>query len=143
MRQFILATILSSASAFAVANDAVELRQGYFKLVKYEFGDVMGAMLQAKRPMDQVRFAEASARLDALAGAIDELFPEGSDGADSRAKAEIWSNPTRFETVLTDWQRKVAALNTAVQAGDQASIGAAFKATAAACKACHDDFRSK
>lgn len=143
MRQFILATILAGTAAYAGANDAIELRQGYFKLVKYEFGDVMGAMLQNKRPMDQARFVEASARLDAMAGVIDELFPAGSEGVESRAKAEIWSDPARFETVLTDWQTKVAALNTAVQSGNQAAVGAAFKATAAACKACHDDFRSK
>lgn len=143
MRQLILATILSGATLFAHADDATELRQGYFKLIKYEFGDVMGAMLQKKRPMDQARFAEAAVRLDALAGVIDELFPEGSDGPDSRAKAEIWSDPTAFDRVLTTWQSRVSALNTAVQSQDPGAIGAAFKATAGSCKECHDNFRSK
>ena len=143
MRQLILATILSGATLFAHADDATELRQGYFKLIKYEFGDVMGAMLQKKRPMDQALFAEAAIRLDALAGAIDELFPEGSDGPDSRAKAQIWSDSAEFNRVLTTWQSKVSALNSAVQSQDPSAIGAAFKATAASCKECHNNFRSE
>jgi len=143
MRQFIIATILSTAAIAAQANDTIELRQGYFKLVKYEFGDVMGAMVQNKRPMDPERFAEAANRLNALAGVIDELFPAGSEGSDSRARAEIWSQPAQFQTAQSEFKAKVSALHLAVTSGDQGAVAAAFKATAGTCKACHDDFRSK
>jgi cytochrome c556 len=61
--------------------------------------------------------------------------------ASSRAKAEIWTQASKFKGHADKLNAEVARLNTAAKAGDLAATRAAFGAAGQACKACHDDFR--
>jgi cytochrome c556 len=66
------------------------------------------------------------------------LFPEGSGGGDSRAKAEIWSDRANFDKAMKDAQAAAAALAAVT---DEASYGAAMKTLGGTCKSCHDKYR--
>lgn len=145
MRVIAGSLILAALSTTAWASDAekaYEFRQGYWQVVKHEFGDVMAAMIQKKRPMDEERFAAAAARLAVLAPLAKETTPKGSESDESRALPKIWSDASGYAEKLSSFEDKVIQLNQAVVSGDQAAISGAFKATAGACKACHKAYRA-
>ena len=145
MRVIAGSLILAALSSSALASDAdkaYEFRQGYWQVVKHEFGDVMAAMIQKKRPMDQERFQAAAARLAVLAPLAKETTPVGSESDESRALPKIWSDADGYAEKLSAFEQNVAALNQAVASGDQSAIAPAFKDVAGACKACHKAYRA-
>lgn len=142
MTTLLLASVLSAPALAADVDDQITFRKGYWQVVKHEFGDVMAAMVREKRPMDAERFAEAAARLAALAPLAAEAFPAGSTSDDSRALAKIWEDEVGFAKALAAFEDKASALNVAVASQDQAAIGQAFKAMGGTCKSCHDTYRA-
>lgn len=66
------------------------------------------------------------------------LFPEGSGGGDSRAKAEIWSDRAGFDKSMKDAQAAAAAMAAVTE---EAGLGPAMKALGGSCKGCHDKYR--
>ena len=90
---------------------------------------------------------------DALSGhahALAELakmtavsFPEGSGSGDTKASPKVWSEPEAFKAVLAKFESATGAFAKAADAGDKKAAAAAFGGVAAACKACHSEFRSR
>jgi cytochrome c556 len=70
-------------------------------------------------------------------------FGEGSEKGTTRAKPEIWQNKADFESKMGDLKTAVAALQAAVEGGDREAIGAGVGEVGKACKACHDEYKSK
>ena len=66
------------------------------------------------------------------------LFPEGSGGGDSRAKAEIWSDRAGFDKAMQEAQAAAAAMAAVT---DEAAYMPAMKTLGGSCKACHDKYR--
>jgi len=66
------------------------------------------------------------------------LFPEGSGGGDSRAKAEIWSDRAGFDKAMQEAQAAAAAMAAVT---DEAAYMPAMKTLGGTCKACHDKYR--
>ena len=66
------------------------------------------------------------------------LFPEGSGGGDSRAKAEIWSDRAGFDKAMQEAQAAAAAMAAVT---DEAAYMPAMKTLGGGCKACHDKYR--
>jgi cytochrome c556 len=66
------------------------------------------------------------------------LFPEGSGGGDTRAKAEIWTDRAGFDKAMKDAQSAAEAM-AAVK--DEAAFMPAMKALGGTCKGCHDKYR--
>jgi cytochrome c556 len=66
------------------------------------------------------------------------LFPEGSGGGDSRAKAEIWSDRAGFDEAMKNAQAAAVAM---AGVTEEAAYVPAMKALGGACKACHDKYR--
>ncbi len=118
-------------------------RQSWFALVAANFGP-MAAMVKGEMPWDQDRMAgfaedlETLLELDVMRG-----FPEGSERGTTRAKPEIWQNKTDFEAKLNELREAVDALEDVVEKGDREAIAEQVGATGQACKACHDEYKSK
>ena len=74
---------------------------------------------------------------------VSRAFGPGSDKGTTRAKPGIWDNKDDFAAKLADMQEAVAGLQTAAGSGDREAIGEATGATGQACKACHDEYKSK
>ncbi len=118
-------------------------RQSYFAIVAMNFGPIAD-MVKGDIPWDLEmlqRWAddlETVTELDLLRG-----FAPGSEKGMTRAKPAIWENMDDFEAKLADLQEAAEALDEAAEGGDRGAIAEAVKATGGACKACHDEYKSK
>lgn len=70
-----------------------------------------------------------------------DLFPEGSDFGETRAKDEVWSKRDEFNEAVTKNQQAAEAFLKVVSEGGAAAES--FKALTDTCKGCHDKFRSE
>ena len=132
----ILFSIFLSSQLFAQA-DVIKERK---KLMKAN--SAANKALKKAFAMEDYATVEAKAKIIAgNAAMILDLFPKGSTGEDSRAKAAIWEKWDEFG-------KKVAALNSAATAlanetmtKDMMKVGPKMKALGAACGSCHKSFR--
>jgi cytochrome c556 len=72
-------------------------------------------------------------------------FPEGSgpeSGRDTRAKAEIWSDPETFRRRALAFREESARFSEIAQRGDAEAIREALPTLGNTCKNCHDRFRA-
>jgi cytochrome c556 len=87
-----------------------------------------------------------AAKLEASSKELPTWFPAGSGQsayAKSKALPVIWTDHAKFEEKAAALRTAAAKLNADAQAGATAEIGPDFKATAAACKGCHETFEAK
>ncbi len=147
------AALLAAAAALAISPLALShldenefhqsYRQSYFALLGANFGPI-GAMVKGEMPWNQEQlqgFADdfaAVSTLNVLRG-----FPEGSEKGTTRAKPDIWNNQEDFASKLDDMTAAVATLQTTVAGGDRGAIAQQVGAVGQACKACHDEYKSK
>jgi cytochrome c556 len=98
----------------------------------------LGAIAKKEAPFDAaVVKKNATTILEKLKEAHG-LFPEGSGGGESRAKAEIWSDRVGFDQAMKDGQAAAAALAAVT---DEAAFAPALKTLGGNCKGCHDMYR--
>ena len=118
-------------------------RQSAFTLMAMNFGP-MNAMLEGEMEWDQEKFERWAEGLDDVAE-LDILrgFAPGTEKGTTRAKPEIWDNMDDFKSKLADLREAAEILDDAAESGDREEIAEAFAATGGACKACHDEYKSK
>lgn len=96
----------------------------------------VGAAMKAGKPADAARPAsDIAAAMPRFLG----MFPEGSQGHGSRAKAAVWTDRATFDQLGRDLVDKATAL--AASASGGGDVSGASKAMFGKCKACHDQFR--
>ncbi|MEI8358470.1 MAG: cytochrome c [Deltaproteobacteria bacterium] len=96
----------------------------------------IGAAMKAGKPADAAKPAsDIAAKIDPFL----KLFPEGSSGQGSRAKAAVWSDRGKFDQVGADLKDKATAVAAAANSGGD--VKAASTAMFQDCKSCHDQFR--
>lgn len=120
--------------------DAIEYRQGVFTALKWNLMP-MGAMVKGEMPYDQAEFTMRAERLAALSPMALEGFVEGSDGGESEAKPEVWTEMDKFSAGFDTMHSSATALVEASRSGDLDKIRPAFGEVAKSCKGCHDNFR--
>ncbi len=147
------AAVLAAAAALAMSPLALShlveeefhqsYRQSYFALLGANFGPI-GAMVKGEMPWNQEQlqgFADdlaAVAELNILRG-----FPAGSEKGTTRARPGIWNNLDDFAGKFDDLKSATGALQATVAGGDRAAIAQQVGAVGQACKACHDEYKSK
>jgi len=148
-RAALAAAILATASAgIACAQgpkpeDEIRYRQSVMNVIGRAMAP-MGAMAQGKAPFNAAVAQKNSALIDSLLGLPWGSFGPGTDkGAPNKADAKIWSDAAKFKQTAEAGQKAVANLAAAAKTGDEAKFKAAFGDVGKACKACHDDFRTK
>lgn len=141
-----VATLLLAPVAISHFDDkemAQSYRQSWFAMVASNFGP-MAAMMKGDMPYDESRMKEHAGDLAALASMnIMRGFADGTDKGTTRARPEVWENKEDFGAKMDDLIAAVTALEAATENGDKKEIASAFGATGKACKACHDDYKSK
>ncbi len=99
---------------------------------------------EMKGKIDAGQLAEAKMNAAAIAlhsTRIAALFPEGSSGDSSRAKAEIWQNWDAFLASATELSTQADALSVAAGENNAASAKEHMQKVFGTCKGCHDQFR--
>jgi cytochrome c556 len=133
---------MSAQAQFDKVEDAVEYRQASLSVMGTHFGRI-GAVVKGEKAYDKVTLENDAAVVEMMSKLPWSAFPEGSIVGDSKAKPEIWKSPEKFKSAAEKMQSEVLKLSAAAKAGDLAAIKTAFGSTAKACKACHEDFKSK
>lgn len=150
MRFMTFAAIAATAAlpliAYAdAAEDAIEARHGYMKMLAINMGTLSG-MAKGEIEYDEAAASTAAANIEAISGYnIVGLFPEGTsvdDSDDSEALTTIWENPEDFAKKYAAIGEAAAGAGDAVKGG-QANIGPVLQKLGGTCKACHDDYREK
>lgn len=129
-----------TASAQQKPEDAIHYRKSALFIVGQNFGP-LAAMAQGKIPYDRadaIRRAEIVAFVARLPW---NSFGPGTDQGNTKAKPGIWQNLDDFKSKTDAMLAEAAKLPQA--AGDLDSLKAQVGATGRACKACHDEYRSK
>lgn len=151
-RNFVLVILSLSAislSPLAISHfDDKEIpqsyRQSWFAMLAVNFGPMV-SMVKGEIPWNEQQMAGSADQLAALT-TLDVMrgFSAGSDKGTTRAKPEIWENKADFQARMDDLDQAVDALQVVAQQGtDRKAIAAQVGATGKACKACHDEYKSK
>lgn len=122
---------------------AVLARQAHYKDLNKAFGGIGGEL--RKDAPDKALIAANAGAAAGLAKDLPAWFPKGSGpeaGVKTAAKAEVWSDAAGFASAVTRLQDETAKLQQVAAAGDMDAIKAQFRATAGACKNCHDTYRA-
>jgi len=140
-----LAAVCFAAAVFAQKKpeNVIHYRQSVMDMIGWNFGP-LGAMVKGKTAFDAKEFAVRAQRLEFLGPQMLEGFEDGSDkGAETDAKAEIWTDFDDFEAKVNDYVAESRTLNEIAKTGDEVKMKEQFKKTAGACKACHDKYRAE
>ncbi|WP_299182291.1 cytochrome c [uncultured Neptuniibacter sp.] len=140
-----LATVTAPAVADEVFKDEINARQGYYQIIKYNFG-ILGAMVKGKKDYDADIASTAANNIYNLSKLNNGmLWPKGSDNSqldNTKAKPGIWENFADVKQKQSDWQLAVEKL--ASDAGnDLDSLKKSFGPVGKSCKSCHDDYKAK
>ncbi len=138
--------MLTATAASAHFDDKEPLqsyRQSWFTLLAMNFGP-MASMVKGEMPWDDDKMEEYADQLESVTD-LDLLrgFAPGSEKGTTRAKPEIWSNMDDFRAKFDDLVTAVEALDDVAEDGDRKAIAEAVGAVGQACKACHDEYKSK
>lgn len=140
MAALVAGLAFTAAAPQAAADEAaIQARQGLMKGV----GATMGGLKAVVE--GEVPTSAAASLAGAMAGfsqAAVLAFPEGSMGANSRAKAEIWSKPADFNAAVAAFQGAAAGMAAVAKSGDAGAIKAAFGELGKSCGGCHKPFRA-
>lgn len=112
--------------------DRYELMKGIGKNAKI-IGDAMKAG-------NTEGVATAAAQIQTAAAKALPLFPPNSIDPSSRAKPNIWTDWSKFESDMKDLEARAGELGEAVKSGGD--VAAASQRMFDACKSCHDQFRA-
>jgi cytochrome c556 len=136
------AAFSSTASAqFARPEQAVKYRQSALTLMNTHLGRI-GAMANGRAPFDAKLATENAELLSTLSHLPWQAFGPGTDKISQRAKPEIWTQQARFNELSEKMTAETAKLAAAAKTNNLDNLRAAFTATAASCKTCHDVFRN-
>lgn len=135
-------TLAVPASAqFVKPQDAVKYRQSALSVMGTHFSRI-GAMANGRAPYDAQAAVENAQVVAALAQLPWAGFAPGTEKLSPKARAEIWTEQATFKERSDKLVAETAKLLAAAKTHDLDNLKAAFRATAASCKACHNDFRN-
>lgn len=130
----------AASAQFAKPEDAIKYRKNALFVMQQHFARI-GAMANGRVPFDARVAADNAALAETLSRLPWAAFGEGTDKGETKARAEVWMEPAKFKAAADRYQGEMSKLAAEAKTGDLDRIKKAFQATAATCKACHDDFR--
>jgi cytochrome c556 len=112
----------------------------------HELGDAFKQLRDATRGGSPDMAVVKSAAKVVNDASIDQAkwFPAGTgpEAGKTRAKAEIWTKPQEFTAAQKKFSDAAPKLLAAANANDAAGVKSQFGTVGAACKNCHDNFRT-
>ncbi len=133
----VVAGLVLGSSLAVVLADAYHDRH----MLMEEINDAMkplGAIAKKQAPFDAAVVKTNATTIAENLKKAHELFPAGSDGGESRAKPEIWTDRAEFDKQMKDAQAAAVALS---QVKEEAAFLPALRTLGGDCKSCHDMYR--
>jgi cytochrome c556 len=125
----------------ATATELIAARQAMMHMAAtLMFESVMGAV---KNGSDVRRQEHAADGLDNFGHSIAGLFPDGSEGPDSRALPAIWANKADFEAKANAFGDSAARLAELAKAGNTVGFATQAPVVAGGCNSCHSLYRAE
>jgi cytochrome c556 len=138
-----LAYAAPASAQFAKPEDAVKYRQSALFVMAQHFGRI-GAMVNGRAPYDAKAANENAEIVADMAKLPWAGFAAGTDKVgNTKAKGEIWSEQAKFKEHNEKLVGETGKLLAAAKTNNLDNLKTAFGSTAAACKACHDNFRNQ
>jgi cytochrome c556 len=129
-----------------VAKQAIETRQGLFKVMSFAMGPV-GGMLRNRVPFDAAVAEKSAGRLADLGAIAPDLFQNDTRGKAANVKTTaldgIWNSLPDFKIKADEMVKAANELSAAAKTGDKAATLKAAGAVGKACGNCHDSYRVK
>lgn len=125
---------------FRKMEEAQRYRQGVMNVMGNHFYARIGGMANGRIPFDAKAAADNAEIVATLSKLPWVAFPQGSDSGNTNAKANIWTEQDKFKDLAEKMQAEVAKLVATTKTGNLDSLKLSYRATANACKACHDTF---
>lgn len=135
-----LQAVLAQAPQGLSPEQTVRARQAAYGLSAATFGE-MKQIVDAGGEVRPLVFG--SRMLARWARTLPSLFPEGTNVAPTRAKAEVWTDRAEFERRANDYAEAATRLAEIAQGGDRQAFAAQWTVVRDSCSACHDRFRAE
>lgn len=132
-----LSVLIAGAWGAVLASDAAHERHEAMETVQESFKPLR-AIAVKEAPFDAAVVKKNATTILEQLKAAHGMFPEGSGGGDTRAKAEIWSDRAGFDQAMKDAQAAATAMAAVTE---ESAFVPAMKALGGTCKACHDKYR--
>lgn len=97
----------------------------------------------AKGGGDVKAAGHAAEGLELFGHSIAGLFPDGSEGPDSRALPTVWTNKADFQAKANAFGDSAAELKRLAEAGDQTGFATQAAVVARGCGGCHSVYRAE
>lgn len=151
MHRWSLYALLGAAFLVGLAGNAAIADQDDENAIKYRqsvmkgVGGHTGAIHQiVKNNNPNKNHLQAHARaLHDLMGMVAAAFQQKTNGGKTRAKPEIWSDASGFESVTRDAEAAAGAFSAAAGSGNAANIAEKLDVLLDTCKGCHREYRQK
>lgn len=137
----LLVTALSGAASADDAENAAAYRHDVMEAIGAHMHGIVAIAKQEVPHQDHL--AVLAGNMAGLSKLAPDVFPEGSDVADSEALEEIWTEPAEFAERLEAFRSAAVDLDAVVNGGDMSGFGDALNGLGQACKACHDRFKEE
>lgn len=135
-----LSAIAGYAAPPIAGNDAFAQREDTMKRMGRAFYLGIGRVIKGKTEYGPATVTAAET-VASLSGTLGDLFPAGSDVAESRMKPEIFTAKEEVGRLIANVQTATGQLVPAVKSADKSTIAAAYTAVNDACESCHTKFR--
>ena len=122
--------------------DVIKFRKGAYQVIGWEMRP-LGLMVKGEMPYNKDVFAKNAAVIHTMSQVVPEGFTPGSEKGETRAKAEIWSDPAKFKAALERFQSEAGKMNEVAKTGNFDTIKVQFGNLSKSCGNCHDSFRNK
>jgi len=130
-----------ASAQFAKPEDAVKYRQSALFVMSQHFGRI-GAMVNGRAPYDAKSALENAEVVENMSHLPWAGFVPATEGISQKAKGEIWKEQAKFKEHNEKLMGETGKLVAAAKTNNLDNLKTAFGQTAAACKACHDNFRN-
>lgn len=151
MQRLFSASLIAVAATLALTacNDTPEdthpgqpvtQRKAVFKQIMRTL-EPMGMVARDRKDYDRQEFLASAEELKQLATQPWAYFTPDSNYPPTRAKIEVWQQPSEFKQAQQNFVTATDKLTLAAQSGNLELIRPAVKEVEKSCKACHDKFR--
>lgn len=137
------ACALPAVAQFRKPEDAVKYRQSVMSVMGTHFYGRLGPMANGRVAFDGHAAAEHADLIAALSKLPFVAFGPGTDVGKTDVKPNVWTESAKFKDLSEKMQAKVTELAAAAKTGNADNLKVAYRATADACKACHDAFTTQ